>query len=82
MLSSGATYFDANWNIESETQGKLVKISNGDIVSSFSSELGNHPKGLMINESRDILYFSNGKASPITTQRTPNFRFFKRHVSF
>jgi len=68
VLSSGATYFDANWNIESETQGKLVKISNGDIVSSFSFELGNHPKGLMINESRDILYFSNGNIMEVCNQ--------------
>jgi YVTN family beta-propeller protein len=63
VLCSGATYYDANWNVESETQGKLVKISNGEIVSSFSFELGNHPKGLMINESKDVLYFNNGNFS-------------------
>ena len=63
VLCSGATYYDANWNVESETPGKLVKINNSQVIETFIFEPGNHPKDLLINESKDVIFFSNGNLS-------------------
>lgn len=63
VLATGNTEYDANWNIVGHSAGKLIKINGTtaqiDKIFTFSDST-EHPTNLIINESRDILYFSNG----------------------
>jgi hypothetical protein len=63
VLTGGHTEYDANWNVISETEGNLVRISNNSIVDSYSFSVGNHPEDLVINSDGNILYYSDGSFS-------------------
>ena len=63
VLATGNTEYDAYWNIVGHSAGKLIKINGAtaQIDKTFTfSDSTEHPTNLIINESRDILYFSNG----------------------
>ena len=65
VLAGGNTEYDANWNVIAETPGELTKINSvtNSVEESVIFEVGDHPKGLIINESGNTLYFSNGSWS-------------------
>ncbi|MAM05325.1 MAG: hypothetical protein CMD06_05125 [Flavobacteriales bacterium] len=63
VLSSGYTEYNSTWTeIISQTQGSLVRISNGSLQDEFVFPEGASPKGLMINGQRTNMYFSYNSA--------------------
>ena len=62
ILSGGYTEYDTNWNIISETTGFLKRINTftNTVDKSYAFPLGNHPEDLVVNESKNKLYFSDG----------------------
>lgn len=62
VLSEGNTLYDENWNVLSETAGQLTKINSSTlgIENSFTFEIGEHPMNLVINDSKEVLYYKNG----------------------
>lgn len=63
VLTGGYTEYDANWNVISETAGKLVKIVDNAIEATYSFPVGNHPEDLIINDAGTTLYYSDGSWS-------------------
>ena len=59
VLASGNTEYDANWNVIAETPGELTKINSAtnSVEESVIFEVGDHPKGLIINDNGNTLYF-------------------------
>ena len=63
VLSSGYTEYNSTWTeIISQTQGSLVRISNGSLQDEFVFPEGARPKGLMINGQGTNMYFSYNSA--------------------
>lgn len=61
VLSSGYTEWNSNWTqILSQTPGKLVKIMNNNIETTYTFDVGSNPGNLVINQDGTDLYFSNG----------------------
>ncbi len=62
VLSEGNTVYDENWNVVSETAGTLTKINATSLAveAVFAFALGEHPMNLVINETKEVLYYKNG----------------------
>ena len=63
VLSGGYTQYDpVDWSIISQTQGSLVKIVNNSVESKIDFPLGTNVSNLVINETKDMLYFSSNSS--------------------
>jgi YVTN family beta-propeller protein len=63
VLSGGYTQYDDYWNVVSQTSGSLVKIVNNSIELNLTFPPGNSPSDLIIDDSGNNLYFSDGSFS-------------------
>ncbi|MFM1930764.1 MAG: hypothetical protein RL226_67, partial [Bacteroidota bacterium] len=63
VLCSGHTYYDANWNITSETQPQLMRIDGSSFVVTAIlnvGDQGDHPTYIERNSAGNELYVLNG----------------------
>ena len=58
VLTKGTTEYAADWSVVAVSPGSLFKISNNEIVETFTFPLGDFPKNLVINNLGDVLYYS------------------------
>ena len=58
VLTKGTTEYAADWSIVPVSPGSLFKITNNEIVDTFTFPLGDFPKNLVINNLGDVLYYS------------------------
>lgn len=63
VLSEGNTVYNSDWTeVTSETAGRLTKINANSLIveSVFNFDSGEHPMSLVINETKDVLYYKKG----------------------
>ena len=61
VLCGGYTEYDnVTWVVVSQTQGSLVKISNNEVVDSYTFNAGDSPKNLLIDDNGTMLYYLSG----------------------